>query len=123
MNFHVQGLTPTQLAIKERRANFRKAIAEKAAELATPKELIPEVEAPPRQPFEILSKPTASAPVSDQAIWPWPHPIFSARGETPSILEIQVEVAKYYGIGVGDLLAGRRTLKMVRPRQVACYLC
>jgi chromosomal replication initiator protein len=39
------------------------------------------------------------------------------------IEEIQRVVARYYGISRADILCARRTLNVVRPRQVAAYLC
>jgi hypothetical protein len=117
MNFHVQRLTPTQLAIKERRANFRKSIAEKAEELKIAKER-------PKVAFEKIEAPKKVIEIlSEQSIWPWPYPIEFKPGTTPSILEIQVEVAKHFSLGVNELMAERRTAKIVRARQVACYLC
>lgn len=48
---------------------------------------------------------------------------FSVTDNYPKIREIQWAVADYYRIDATDLLSQRRTAKIVRPRQVAYYLC
>lgn len=41
----------------------------------------------------------------------------------PKIADIQSAVADYYGLYLHDLVSARRTANVVRPRQVAVYLC
>ncbi|HXJ59416.1 MAG TPA: helix-turn-helix domain-containing protein [Verrucomicrobiae bacterium] len=41
----------------------------------------------------------------------------------PRIDEIQTAVAKHYGVKRFDMLSARRTADVVRPRQIAMYLC
>jgi hypothetical protein len=41
----------------------------------------------------------------------------------PRIEEIQIAVAKHYGVKRLDILSDRRTANVVRPRQMAMYLC
>ena len=55
---------------------------------------------------------------------------FSDNGTTavpgkpnPSVTRIQEVVARQYGVSRFDLLSSRRTANIVRPRQVAMYLC
>ncbi|RAI01129.1 chromosomal replication initiator protein DnaA [Acuticoccus sediminis] len=43
--------------------------------------------------------------------------------KTPKIEDIQRVVCQHYGISRGDLVSARRTKVIVRPRQVAMYLC
>lgn len=40
----------------------------------------------------------------------------------PSVRDIQLACAKYYGVTHHDILSSRRTAKVVRPRQVGMYL-
>ena len=40
----------------------------------------------------------------------------------PSVREIQLACAKYYGVTLHDILSARRTANIVRPRQVGMYL-
>jgi hypothetical protein len=132
MNFHVQGLTPTQLAIKERRANFRKSIAEKAEALARSneeKERSRQSEAVFRNLVVAIAAQTEAvqepAPrVEEERYGPWlpSSPWFSIVNpmrDYPSIDTIQSVVAKYYGIKRMDILSHRRLFKVTRPRQVA----
>jgi hypothetical protein len=41
----------------------------------------------------------------------------------PKIIEIQKAVAKFYEVRVQEILSARRSRDIVRPRQVAFYLC
>jgi chromosomal replication initiator protein len=49
--------------------------------------------------------------------------ILEARGQVVSIESIQKVVANYFQVRVADLKSPRRTKVLVRPRQVAMYLC
>jgi hypothetical protein len=48
---------------------------------------------------------------------------FAVTDNYPKIRDIQWAVADYFKIDATDLLSQRRTLKIVRPRQIAYYLC
>lgn len=41
----------------------------------------------------------------------------------PSVEQIQYTVARYYGIHRAELISAQRAKRLVRPRQVAMYLC
>jgi chromosomal replication initiator protein len=41
----------------------------------------------------------------------------------PSVAAIQAAVAKYFNVGVTDLLSGRRHKDVILPRHIAFYLC
>jgi len=49
--------------------------------------------------------------------------ILDARGQQVSIESIQKVVAQYFQVRVADLKSARRQKVLVRPRQVAMYLC
>lgn len=40
-----------------------------------------------------------------------------------NVLKIQMATARYYGVTRADILSHRRTSKVVKPRQIAMYLC
>ena len=40
----------------------------------------------------------------------------------PKLRDIAETVSKHYGVTVVDLVAYRRTARVLRPRQVFCYL-
>lgn len=130
MNIHVGNLTKTQLEAIERREKFRASIAAKAIELADRKTRdtlaaiqVAAVEAPlMREPDAFVVPPDAEIPPSGPnwfvvlASDPRPR-------DYPSIREIQKAVCKHYGVEMADILSPRRMAKIVRPRQVAMYLC
>jgi chromosomal replication initiator protein len=45
------------------------------------------------------------------------------RSDYPSIRDIQKAVCKHYDVKMMDLLSSRRTAEIVKPRQVAMFLC
>ncbi len=49
--------------------------------------------------------------------------ILDARGQLVSVESIQKAVATYFNVRVADLKSARRQKVLVRPRQVAMYLC
>lgn len=49
------------------------------------------------------------------------HPI--SIGDAPRIEQIQRAVANHFDVSKVDLLSARRTADIVRPRQIAMYLC
>lgn len=130
MNIHVTELTPTAREAVERHENFRASIAAKAAELADRKTRdalaaiqVAAVEAPLcREPDVFVVGPDAEVnhygPNWFVVLDSDPRP-----GDYPSIREIQKAVCKHYEVLMTDLLSSRRTAKIVRPRQVAFYLC
>lgn len=120
MNIAIRGLTPTQREARERHQKFKQSIADRAARLRDDKladalrKLIPQASEPVP-----VAAPEPPPPLKDQ---PWFYQAdYPPRG-CPSILEIQVEVAKYFGIGVNDILSARKTNDVVGPRQIAYYL-
>jgi hypothetical protein len=130
MNIHVQNLTPTAREAIERRENFRASIAAKAAELADRKTRdaiaaiqIAAIEAPLcREPDVFVVAPDAEADPSGPnwfvVLASDPRP-----GDYPTIREIQKAVCKHFDISMTDILSPRRMAKIVRPRQIAMYLC
>lgn len=61
-----------------------------------------------------MREPPVGCPDADEMI---PSPIL------PRCQEIIKRTARYYKVSVKDLLSERRTDNIVRPRQVAAYLC
>jgi hypothetical protein len=132
MNFAVRGLTPTQLAARERHLRFTKAIAEKAEELKKSKlqlaneqmvaALKAEIAALEPESFPAETDPPKPQEADPAGIWPWPYPLEFKPGTSPSVKEIQIEVAKFYKVSVGDIISARRNPEIVLPRQVGYYL-
>jgi hypothetical protein len=130
MNMHVRELTPTQREAIERREKFRASIAAKAVELADRKTRetlaaiqIAAVEAPlAREPdvFVVTAEPEIEPSGPNWFIVLASDPRPSSH---PSIREIQKAVCKHYEVEMADILSPRRMAKIVRPRQVAMYLC
>jgi hypothetical protein len=112
MNIAVRGLTPTQLEARERHLKFRESIQRKAAELAAEKM----VAAMKEELAPLIEEPT---PLPTQRVWF--HPA-DCKPASISILEIQVELAKYYSISIAQLCSPRKTEPLVRQRQVGFYL-
>jgi len=74
-------------------------------------EIVPIVVAPP---------PEAKA----DAVVPTWFAMFEPRcTDYPSIKDIRAAVCKHYNLSLADMLSSRRTANIVRPRQVAIYLC
>lgn len=130
MNIHVGNLTPTQREAVERRERFRASIAAKAVELADRRTRdalaaiqVAAVEAPlAREPDVFVIGPDSEISPSGPN---WFVVLASAprRSDYPSIREIQQAVCKHYGVSLIDMLSTRRIAKIVKPRQVAMYLC
>jgi chromosomal replication initiation ATPase DnaA len=128
VNIHVTDLTPTQRACIERSQNFRASIAARAAELEHRKvnaalEALCVVarEAPLSQTPLIQS---AEAMPADAEPSPnWFVVVEPKHGDFPSIRDIQRKVCEHYGVTLIDILSRRRTADIVRPRQLAMYLC
>jgi chromosomal replication initiation ATPase DnaA len=124
MNMHVRELTPTQLKAVERSRNFRESIAAKAAELAARKVqsklaavAVASIEAPLAQtPNVVITEPPSPN-------WFVILACEDVKRRHPSILQIQKAVCAHYGVKLADVLSSRRTASIVRPRQVAYYLC
>jgi hypothetical protein len=132
MNMHVRELTPTQREAVERSRNFRESIAAKAAELADNKMRVKLAAAIPvaalNAPLTVTPQPLlmqagAELPTPSSPNWFVILASDPIKRDHPSIREIQTAVCKHYGVKLADMLSARRTAIVVRPRQVAMYLC
>jgi hypothetical protein len=133
MNIHVTDLTPTQRDAVERSRSFRKTIAAKAVELAHRKAnaalealRVVALEAPlSRTPSIRTIAPEAMPAEIDPPGPNWFVVLGSdpKRSDYPSIRDIQKAVCKHYDVKMMDLLSTRRTAEIVKPRQVAMFLC
>jgi len=105
-------MSPTQYALhharKQRLARFRAAAAKIAPQ--------PDVPAcPPSE--EMVSRGMAAKA-------PWLRvPAVADLPPMPSARDIQNAVCAFYGVSLRDMLSPRRDAAIVRPRQVAVYLC
>jgi hypothetical protein len=128
MNFHVAGLTPTQRTAIARHQSFKASIEARAVALAQRKEnaafealCVVAREAPLSQTPSIQS---AEAMPADAEPSPnWFVVVEPRHGDFPSIRDIQRKVCEHYGVTLIDILSRRRTADIVRPRQIAMYLC
>jgi hypothetical protein len=130
MNFHVAGLTPTQRAAVMRHQSFKANIEASAAALARRKvnealealcvvaRETPLSQTPLIQSAEAM--PTEGEPSPNWFVMLATDP---KRSDYPSIRDIQKTVCKYYDVRLIDVLSTRRTAIIVKPRQVAMYLC
>jgi hypothetical protein len=105
-------MSPTQYALhharKQRLARFRAAAAK----------IEPQPDISARQSSE------ASLPRIMGAKAPWFRvPGVSDLPPMPSARDIQNAVCAFYGVSLRDMLSPRRDAAIVRPRQVAVYLC
>lgn len=127
MNIHVTGLTPTQRTAIERHQSFRASIEARAAALADRKM---------NAAFEALCVVAREAPLSQtpsiQTTGEMPAEVPSPnwfvvsepkRSDYPSIRDIQRAVCEHYDVKLIDMLSSRRTANIVKPRQIAMYLC
>lgn len=120
-------LTPTQRAAIERQQQFRASIAAKAAELADRKTRL-KLAAIPIAAMEapLVSIPEVSvvAPETEasetDSIW---FVVLPPGQGQPLIRDIQMTVCKYYKVTLADMFSRRRTADIVKPRQVAMFLC
>jgi hypothetical protein len=130
MNMHVMDLTKTQREAVERSRAFRESIAAKAAELADRKTRLA-LAAIPVAALEapLIAEPQVEVVSSGAEINPdavnWFVVLASSprRADYPSIREIQTAVCKHYGVKLSEMLSKRRTADIVRPRQIAMFLC
>lgn len=122
------GITPTQQAAIERRQQFRASIAAKAAELADRKTRL-KLAAIPVAAIEapLVSVPSVTVVSQDEVIESSTEPswfVVLPPGEGhPQVRDIQKAVCKHYGVTLSDMLSPRRTANIVKPRQVAMFLC
>jgi len=129
MNMHIAGLTPTQRTAIARHQSFKASIEARAAALAHRNR---------NAALEALCVVAREAPLSHspsiQAVVPEAMPaetdpptwfIISEpkRSDYPSIRDIQNAVCKHFGVTLIDMLSGRRSAWIARPRQVAYFLC
>jgi hypothetical protein len=133
MNIHVTDLTPTQRACVDRSRTFRETIAAKAAELEHRKvnaaldalcvvaREAPLTHIPSIQTIAPEAMPAETDPPSPN--WFVSSASEPKRSDYPSIRDIQNAVCKHYDVTLIDMLSRRRTADIVKPRQLAMYLC
>jgi chromosomal replication initiation ATPase DnaA len=110
MTVHVPTLTKTEAKAAERRRAFHRSIEEKAAALKIAKPAIRTAE--------------PSAPIQTDGYRVWFHVLPDDDAPRhPKIAEIQNAVAKYFLLTQADLCSQRLDQAVVRPRQIAAYLC
>lgn len=111
-------MTPTAMQIHHRHKAFHAAIAQKAAMVGKPlpvKSLLPEaLPAEPDPPRMLPPIPNSIIAEAVEIVSP------SWQG---SIKKIQFAICKEYGVTLADLFSQRRGAEIVRPRQVAMFLC
>ncbi|MGJ4928127.1 helix-turn-helix domain-containing protein [Bradyrhizobium sp. HKCCYLS2038] len=119
-------LTRTQIQAIERRRKFHAAIAEKADALAAAKsaDVQPQDQLPCAIPGTVgqFEEPGMPIELDDASAAPrltW-LPDYSTH---PSMKAIVRTVATFYAVNVREIMSFRRTGHIVRPRQVAMYLC
>jgi hypothetical protein len=120
-------VTPTQRAAIERHQQFRASIAAKAAELVDRKTRLKLAAIP----IAAIEAPLVSVP-SVEVVTPdtetsntdsnWFVVLAPGDGH-PCVRDIQKMVCKHYGVTMTELLSSRRTANIVKPRQVAMFLC
>lgn len=106
--------------IHERHKQFHASIARRAAMLrapAKPVEILAVEPEPPPPPAKPLFPPVPDRLMAEA------HRILKSPAWDGSILKIQRAVCADYGVSMNDLVSARRTADIVRPRQVAVYLC
>ena len=105
-------IAPTQDAARRRRAKFRQAIEQRAAELQPVK--APVEPTPASTPIPLSAKgvfvPEAELRAAEMAATSY-----------PSIAYIQTVVASYFNVGVIDIKSARRQVGIVLPRHVAMW--
>jgi len=127
MNVHIHEMTKTQREAVERRRAFHASIAAKAAELADRKTRlrlaaipVAAIEAP------LISVPAVNVVSQDKVIESsqpdWFVVLPPGEGQ-PLIRDIQKTVCTYYKVTLADMFSRRRTADIVKPRQVAMFLC
>jgi hypothetical protein len=110
------GLTPTivRLAIehRDRRGKFARAALD-----AKPKAVVASAE------VTAALAPIEMARPKSQFWFQIVDEVDAKESGYPSVRFIQAEVCRYYDIRRVDLISARRTLPIVRPRQMAMHLC
>lgn len=122
MSLHQQRLTPTQQASLECARHFREKIAARAAENV--RKVIPIVCLDKVQPITVDTEAFGPRIKSELeiAFGPLVHSE-PPEARLPSIKLIVRVVAKFYLVPELDIRSQRRTADIVRPRQIAMYLC
>lgn len=113
--------------IHERHKQFHQRIARRAAALQARSSDGTSIE----RPVAIIQvKPEPPPPPAKPMFPPVPdhlmveaHRVLKSPAWDGSILKIQRAVCADYGVSMNDLVSSRRTADIVRPRQVAVYLC
>lgn len=118
-----------------RRMAFRAKISAQAAALearrapgashASAPEAMPAETDPPRQQPSSFAELLAMRQEAARALENLDNQIGTIEQDRahPSPRDIQLAVAKRYGITRNDLISARRTANIVLPRLIACYLC
>lgn len=80
------------------------------------------------QKEDVLTEPVdvpilTSAPETNVVPLPVPHTTDKVLSKRPTLRMIVEQVASFYGVTLVDLYSQRRSLNIVRPRQVAMWLC
>lgn len=75
-----------------------------------------------RAPRPVAKPQPVEAPKPQPRVWFSIVEDGEAPQRFPSVREIQLACAKYYGVTRHDILSERRTANIVRPRQVGMYL-
>lgn len=126
MYLHHETLTPTQRASAEHRKRLNANIAARAEELKTAKpipidEIIPTVPTGCDNEPERIFKRIKALNIEIEALSERYAKIMGRW--YPRIEQIQAAVCQHYKVSVKDLISSQRTASIVRPRQVAMYLC
>lgn len=120
-------LTPTQAESVGRHKRFLETIRAKASEAKAAAAVVPIVEVIPTVPtgceneeVRIFNR-IKALNVEIEAL---SERYAKLMGRWyPRIEQIQTAVCQHYKVTMNDLLSARRTISIVRPRQVAMYLC
>lgn len=124
-------MTPTQYALHH--ARKRRLALLTAAAAQVPQDS-PMVRVAPRDPAGAFDQvrergrhgspvPVAPKPASTTAASPSRERVSRDASPAPSARTIQHAVCAYYGVTMQDLLSPRRHTEIMRPRQVAVWLC
>lgn len=112
------------LSAHMRRQVFHRSIDAKAAALRAPPVVCParswDSVAPPARPEPPAP---AEAPAKYQFKETWFQIVDVSAPRQLSMGQIKRAVCDHYGVNVNDVVSARRTLDIIRPRQVAMYLC
>lgn len=109
-------MTPTQYMLHHARKQRLERLRTAAAKVAS--NAVPEVPTKPSHDAEAWRPRTIG-----KAVWGFAEGNQPYVPPTPSARAIQNAVCAFYGVTLIDMLSPRRDANIVRPRQVAVYLC